>query len=120
MRRGAESGAARTCSRRAADFGGCRCQAYALTGDAARTDPACALSPDHGVIRSLTTGTGHPAGADAPAPTGARPRPTQGGSRSAQGSGRSTQGGSRSAQGSGRSTQGSGRSAQGGGAAPRG
>ncbi|GAA1256348.1 pyrroloquinoline quinone biosynthesis protein PqqE [Streptomyces javensis] len=60
----------RTCSRRAEDFGGCRCQAYALTGDAARTDPACALSPDHGVIRSLTTGTGHPAGADTPAPTG--------------------------------------------------
>ena len=44
----------RSCSHRAEDFGGCRCQAYALTGDAARTDPACALSPDHGLIRSLT------------------------------------------------------------------
>jgi pyrroloquinoline quinone biosynthesis protein E len=43
----------RSCSRRDEDFGGCRCQAYALTGDAARTDPACRLSPDHGLIRTL-------------------------------------------------------------------
>jgi pyrroloquinoline quinone biosynthesis protein E len=43
----------RTCSRREEDFGGCRCQAHALTGDAARTDPACRLSPDHGLIRAL-------------------------------------------------------------------
>ncbi|MFC5215542.1 pyrroloquinoline quinone biosynthesis protein PqqE [Streptomyces coerulescens] len=41
----------RSCSRREQDFGGCRCQAYALTGDATRTDPACGLSPDHGLIR---------------------------------------------------------------------
>jgi len=39
-----------TCDRRDIDFGGCRCQAFALTGDAARTDPACQLSPDHGLI----------------------------------------------------------------------
>jgi pyrroloquinoline quinone biosynthesis protein E len=45
----------RTCPQRAIDFGGCRCQAFALTGDAARTDPACALSPDHGLIREATT-----------------------------------------------------------------
>ncbi|MCZ4602580.1 pyrroloquinoline quinone biosynthesis protein PqqE [Streptomyces sp. Lzd4kr] len=43
----------RSCSRREEDFGGCRCQAYALTGDATRTDPACGLSPDHGLIRGL-------------------------------------------------------------------
>ncbi|MFF1641961.1 pyrroloquinoline quinone biosynthesis protein PqqE [Streptomyces sp. NPDC058246] len=43
----------RSCSRRDEDFGGCRCQAFALTGDAARTDPACRLSPDHGLIRAL-------------------------------------------------------------------
>ncbi|MFF8846617.1 pyrroloquinoline quinone biosynthesis protein PqqE [Streptomyces sp. NPDC015127] len=42
----------RSCSRRDEDFGGCRCQAYALTGDATRTDPACALSPDHGLVRA--------------------------------------------------------------------
>lgn len=46
----------RTCSRREEDFGGCRCQAYALTGDAARADPACRLSPDHGLVRGLTEG----------------------------------------------------------------
>lgn len=41
------------CPRRKEDFGGCRCQAYALTGDAARTDPACRLSPDHHLVRAL-------------------------------------------------------------------
>jgi pyrroloquinoline quinone biosynthesis protein E len=40
----------RECDRREIDWGGCRCQALALTGDAARTDPVCALSPDHGVV----------------------------------------------------------------------
>jgi pyrroloquinoline quinone biosynthesis protein E len=40
----------RSCDRRAIDFGGCRCQAFALTGDARATDPACALSPRHGVV----------------------------------------------------------------------
>ena len=37
-------------TRREIDFGGCRCQAFALTGDAANTDPACALSPLHETI----------------------------------------------------------------------
>ena len=37
----------RTCPRREIDFGGCRCQAFALTGNAANTDPACSLSPMH-------------------------------------------------------------------------
>jgi pyrroloquinoline quinone biosynthesis protein E len=40
----------RTCVRRDLDFGGCRCQAFQLTGDAARTDPVCRLSPDHGIV----------------------------------------------------------------------
>jgi pyrroloquinoline quinone biosynthesis protein E len=40
----------RSCDRRAIDFGGCRCQAFHLTGDARATDPVCALSPDHGVV----------------------------------------------------------------------
>jgi len=40
----------RGCERRAVDFGGCRCQAFQLTGDAARTDPVCHLSPDHGLV----------------------------------------------------------------------
>jgi PqqA peptide cyclase len=37
----------RSCPRREIDYGGCRCQAFALTGDAANTDPACSLSPLH-------------------------------------------------------------------------
>jgi len=41
----------RSCPERAIDFGGCRCQAFALTGDAAATDPACALSPAHGLVQ---------------------------------------------------------------------
>ncbi|GAA1224291.1 pyrroloquinoline quinone biosynthesis protein PqqE [Pseudonocardia alaniniphila] len=40
----------RTCERRELDFGGCRCQAFQLTGDATRTDPVCHLSPDHGLV----------------------------------------------------------------------
>jgi len=40
----------RSCDKRAIDFGGCRCQAYHLTGDAAATDPACMLAPTHGLI----------------------------------------------------------------------
>ncbi|GGX57914.1 pyrroloquinoline quinone biosynthesis protein PqqE [Streptomyces fructofermentans] len=44
----------RDCDRRTEDFGGCRCQAHALTGDAARTDPACSLSPDHAALVALT------------------------------------------------------------------
>jgi pyrroloquinoline quinone biosynthesis protein E len=39
-----------SCERREVDFGGCRCQAFHLTGNAAATDPACSLSPDHGLI----------------------------------------------------------------------
>ena len=42
----------RSCDRREVDFGGCRCQAFQLTGDAEATDPACSLSPDHGIIEA--------------------------------------------------------------------
>ena len=34
------------------DFGGCRCQAFHLTGDAAATDPVCSLSPHHALIET--------------------------------------------------------------------
>src|ERR1700676_5270912 len=40
----------RSCDRRTEDFGGCRCQAFLLTGDAAATDPVCELSPLHRLI----------------------------------------------------------------------
>ncbi len=43
----------RSCPERERDFGGCRCQAFRLTGDAAATDPACALAPDHELVRAL-------------------------------------------------------------------
>lgn len=36
----------RSCDRRAQDFGGCRCQAFLLTGDARATDPVCSLSSE--------------------------------------------------------------------------
>ncbi|MFE5508066.1 pyrroloquinoline quinone biosynthesis protein PqqE [Amycolatopsis japonica] len=39
-----------TCERRTIDFGGCRCQAFQLTGDAAATDPVCSRSPHRGVV----------------------------------------------------------------------
>jgi pyrroloquinoline quinone biosynthesis protein E len=42
----------RGCERRAIDFGGCRCQAFALTGRAAATDPACSLAPDHVLVEN--------------------------------------------------------------------
>ncbi|MGB8322350.1 MAG: SPASM domain-containing protein, partial [Candidatus Acidiferrum sp.] len=35
----------RSCDRRHLDFGGCRCQALLLTGDANATDPVCSLAP---------------------------------------------------------------------------
>ena len=47
-----------SCDRREIDWGGCRCQAFALTGDAARTDPACALSPDHAMLTNATKDAG--------------------------------------------------------------
>ena len=40
----------RTCDRRGVDFGGCRCQAFLLTGDAAATDPVCSRSPQREVV----------------------------------------------------------------------
>jgi pyrroloquinoline quinone biosynthesis protein E len=43
----------RSCSFREMDFGGCRCQALAITGDAAATDPSCEFSPHHGYLRVL-------------------------------------------------------------------
>jgi pyrroloquinoline quinone biosynthesis protein E len=39
-----------SCPRKEIDFGGCRCQAFLLTGDATVTDPACSLSPRHNLI----------------------------------------------------------------------
>ena len=40
----------RSCPEKVKDFGGCRCQAYLLTGDATNADPVCSKSPHHNVI----------------------------------------------------------------------
>ncbi|MFJ6535410.1 pyrroloquinoline quinone biosynthesis protein PqqE [Paenarthrobacter sp. NPDC091711] len=50
----------RSCDRKEIDFGGCRCQAFALTGDAAKTDPVCHLSPDHGLVEAAVAAANHP------------------------------------------------------------
>ena len=42
----------RSCDQRSIDFGGCRCQALLLAGDAAATDPACSLAPSHNLIEA--------------------------------------------------------------------
>ncbi len=41
----------RSCPEKTKDLGGCRCQAYMLTGDAANTDPVCSKSPHHLVVK---------------------------------------------------------------------
>ena len=56
----------RSCDRRALDFGGCRCQAFHLTGNAAATDPACSLSPDHGLIQAARADAAETPGASTP------------------------------------------------------
>ena len=71
----------RSCDRRELDFGGCRCQAFQLTGDAARTDPVCHLSPDHELVADAVRAAGGlalaPGSATAEPPPGANliPRP---------------------------------------------
>ncbi len=61
----------RSCPEKARDFGGCRCQAYLLTGDAANADPVCDLSPYHhlvteAVARADLPGGSSPARAEQP------------------------------------------------------
>lgn len=43
----------RSCARKEQDFGGCRCQAFLLLGDAQATDPVCQLSPRHALVEEL-------------------------------------------------------------------
>ena len=53
----------RSCNRREEDFGGCRCQAFLLTGDASATDPVCSLSPRREMVDAIlaeTQQTQHP------------------------------------------------------------
>jgi pyrroloquinoline quinone biosynthesis protein E len=43
----------RSCPEKTRDFGGCRCQAFLLTGDAANADPVCDLSPHHHLVTRM-------------------------------------------------------------------
>ncbi len=51
----------KSCDRREIDFGGCRCQAFALTGDLRATDPACTLAPQHALVRAARDEASKPA-----------------------------------------------------------
>jgi pyrroloquinoline quinone biosynthesis protein E len=44
----------RSCPEKSRDFGGCRCQAYLVTGDAENADPVCDKSPHHALITEIT------------------------------------------------------------------
>lgn len=50
----------RECPERERDLGGCRCQAWAMTGELAAPDPACSRAPQHGLVqlRRATTAAG--------------------------------------------------------------
>lgn len=58
----------RSCERREVDWGGCRCQALALTGDAANTDPACHKSPHHAATVALAQRESDAAASEAETP----------------------------------------------------
>jgi pyrroloquinoline quinone biosynthesis protein E len=50
----------RSCARRDVDYGGCRCQAFLLAGDAGLTDPACSLSPNRATVDAIVALTNGP------------------------------------------------------------
>jgi pyrroloquinoline quinone biosynthesis protein E len=56
-----------SCPERAKDFGGCRCQAYLLTGDAANADPVCDKSPHHHLVTAAVARAERAVAAAAPA-----------------------------------------------------
>jgi PqqA peptide cyclase len=62
----------RSCPERSRDFGGCRCQAYLLTGDPDNADPVCDLSPHHALVTAAVA-RAEQAGSAAPAAAPERP-----------------------------------------------
>jgi PqqA peptide cyclase len=50
-----------SCERKEIDWGGCRCQAMALTGKADNTDPACSLSAFNSQMRAIAEGSANSA-----------------------------------------------------------
>jgi pyrroloquinoline quinone biosynthesis protein E len=63
----------RSCPEKTRDFGGCRCQAYLLTGDAANADPVCDLSPHHHLVTEAVARAERPAAARVEGPTAGAP-----------------------------------------------
>jgi pyrroloquinoline quinone biosynthesis protein E len=61
----------RSCPERSRDFGGCRCQAYLLTGDADNADPVCDLSPHHALVTAAVARAERAVAAGAAAAQGA-------------------------------------------------
>jgi PqqA peptide cyclase len=59
----------RSCDQRAEDFGGCRCQALLLTGNAAATDPACSLAPAHHIVEAALAEANSTTAVAPPVPT---------------------------------------------------
>lgn len=57
----------RSCSEREKDFGGCRCQAFQLTGDAANADPVCDKSPHRGRVDAAIERANRVVAGEAPA-----------------------------------------------------
>ena len=51
----------KSCDRRTLDFGGCRCQAFLLAGDAATTDPVCSLAPLRSLVDDIVAAVNRPA-----------------------------------------------------------
>jgi pyrroloquinoline quinone biosynthesis protein E len=54
----------KSCDQREIDWGGCRCQAMALTGSATEADPACGKSPFHAQLRGMAEAASHAAAPD--------------------------------------------------------
>jgi PqqA peptide cyclase len=59
----------RSCDQRTQDFGGCRCQALLLTGNAEATDPVCSLAPAHHIIEGALAEANSTATVSQPTPS---------------------------------------------------
>jgi PqqA peptide cyclase len=59
----------RSCDQRTQDFGGCRCQALLLTGNAEATDPVCSLAPAHHIIEGTLAEANSTATVSQPTPS---------------------------------------------------
>ena len=56
----------RSCPEKGKDFGGCRCQAFLMTGDAANADPVCDKSPYHHLVTDAVARADKPAVVEKP------------------------------------------------------